>query len=214
MAQTQATRDYAVSDNTGQNGPSSELDIYERIVDPDVQDDFLDQINLGTGHYTNREMYQQIQSFYDGMFSEAAFSRLIVDRAIDETKRELALKGWTRTDEEGAPVKTWDGWYSLDEEERDKKSRLAYIEERGDKIWSQLAEKEHLAALEVVSGISSGWTPPHWRIVKMRNEASKSRGARLMDNVFGRVKKLVGNDDKEAKSRLKQLRGSGGGGDV
>jgi len=39
--------------------------------------------------------------------------------------------------------------------------------------------------IEKYSGIDRNWVPPHWRMLQARHEASRSRGARLMDNLFG-----------------------------
>jgi len=46
----------------------------------------------------------------------------------------------------------------------------------------------------------------------MRHESSRSRDARLLDNVFGRIKEIKGNASDRARKKLEQLRSSGGGG--
>ena len=53
------------------------------------------------------------------------------------------------------------------------------------------------------------WTPPFGRMVKFRHEASRSIGARLMDNAFGRV--TVQKVKEQASRAANGLRGRLGG---
>lgn len=164
--------------------PKSELDLYGSALGPTtVDDEFLQRTNFGLGNYSSREMYQQVESFRDGLFADAAFSSVLLERAVDYTKRRLAEQQWQ--EEYG------------DQDDPDV-SRREYIEANADDIWESLGSVEDreepspqqakLDAMAKHAGVTSDWVPPHWRVMKMRHEASRSRDARLLDNVFGRVK--------------------------
>lgn len=187
-----------LSDTQTTNKANSSLDLYSKVVDPTTDDDLLDSVNLGTGNYANREMWQQIQSFRDGLFADAAFSRLLLTRGVYETKLELSRHGWQYWDEDGNK-KELTG--KLDEEFDDPEERSEYRRDRGKEIWEQLPVRERKEALLKFSGISDDWTPPFWRMLKARHETSRSRGARLLDNVFGRVQEVIGGDDEAVMDR-------------
>lgn len=196
-------------DNSGDDQPSSQLDIYHEAITPQVQDELLSESNLGLGNYDDAEMWQQVESFRDGIFADEAFGRILTDRAIDETKRELALEGFRfEFGEDDLEDIDEDGWTDLDDEERDRRDRRRYIEERGEQIWGALPEELRYRTLVEVTGFEKQWIPPHWRMLMMRHEASRSRDARTLDNVFGRVSRIEKDDTSDVPdSRLDKLRG-------
>lgn len=196
-------------DNSGDDQPSSQLDIYHEAITPQVQDELLSESNLGLGNYDDAEMWQQVESFRDGIFADEAFGRILTDRAIDETKRELALDGFRfEFGEDDLEDIDEDGWTDLDDEERDRRDRRRYIEERGEQIWGALPEELRYRTLVEVTGFEKQWIPPHWRMLMMRHEASRSRDARTLDNVFGRVSRIEKDDTSDVPdSRLDKLRG-------
>lgn len=156
--------------------PSSQLDIYDRIIQSGVADDYLKQLNLGLGNYSTDEYWQQVQSYQKGSYAEAAFARLIIERAEQETKAALGLQEWEK----------------LSEEQQRRTDKRRFVEQRAEEIWEQTPEAseecvDKLNLIEEHAGISSAWTPPMHRMMEMRHEASRSREARLMDNAFGRV---------------------------
>lgn len=205
---------FGVDDKNGRSSPGSELDLYEMVVDSTVDDDFLAENRLGLGYYSDHEFWQQIQSYKNGMYGDAAFTRRLVERAVAETVTELGLNGYVYRDEdEDTLVKTKDGWTELDEDEQDEEDRRRFVRERGAEIWRQLPDDVKMEALEETTGISEGWKPPHWRMLQMRHEASRSRGARLLDNFFQRVRRVEGSDAlKEAEEEFSSFDGRGRGG--
>lgn len=177
--------------------PADSLDVYHEAMQPSATvDEFLEQNNLGDGFYkTDSELFQQIERFHHGMYGDAAFSQKIVRRAIAETKRVLALRGQSFYDEHNMEPVSIDGWHDLDDEARAERSRREYIVRTGTQIWSRMDDEQRREALESVSGIDREWTPPHLRILMAEHELSRSRDARLLDNLFGRIEELVTRED-------------------
>lgn len=194
--------------------PRRDLDLYNKAVDPSLTDEFLDENNLGLGFLSEAEVYQQIRSFQMGMYGDAAFADLLDNRRVEETKRSLALDGYTYFDKD-EEKHDLSGWNDKDEDFQDRKDRRRYIEQRGEAIWNSLPEEQQYKAIIDRTGIPD-WMPPQFRMVLMRHESSKSKDARTQDNLFGRVKKLIdegnNNTSKGAKQRLKQSLGGGSGG--
>lgn len=177
--------------------PADSLDVYHDASTPSATvDEFLERNNLGVGYYKDdTELFQQIERFHDGMFGKAAFTDKLLRRAVAETKREIALAGQQFYDERNMEPVSIEGWRDLDDDERAEKSRREFIEQRGDKVWRRMTEQQRLDALEAVSGIDREWTPPHLRILMAQHELSRSRDARLLDNLFGRVEELITSED-------------------
>jgi hypothetical protein len=195
----------------GQQRPHKDLDLYQEAVNPSLTDDFLNDNNLGLGNLTEAEVYQQIQSYRAGMFAEAALSDRLDTRRIQETKRALAEEGCQIVTAEN--IHNHDGWDDLDDEERGEKDRRRYLEERGEEIWEQLPEEVQYQAVVDHTGVPN-WMAPHYRMLLMRNEASKSKEARTQDNLFGRVKKVIGgggsSNSKSVRERMQNLAGRNG----
>jgi len=186
-----------MSTGGGGGGPQTELDMVGGVVDPDLNDELLDEVNLGTGNLTTDDYWKQNELFHDGLFAEATLSNNIVERAFHQTKREIGSKGYVRVDDEGTIIKRWE---PVDERE-DHDRPLAW----GEEIWMELTAAEQAQAIDEVTGLAADWTPPHWRILKARHELSKSKGARLLDNIFNRVSEVFGAN--ASQERLKQLEG-------
>ena len=179
-------------------GPQTELDMLGGVVNPDVDDELLDEVNLGTGNLSTNDYWVQNKLFEDGLFAEATLSETIVKRAFHQTKREVGAKGYVRLDDGGAIIKRW-----APVDEREDHDRAL---EWGEQIWMEITPAEQMDALDEVTGLAADWTPPHWRVLKARHELSKSKGARLLDNFFGRVQEVFG--DGVSDDRLQQLEGS------
>jgi len=90
-----------------------------------------------------------------------------------------------------------DGWRDLDEDERAERSRRAFLENTGEQIWQQMTNKQRVQALEIVTGIDREWSPPHERILMAQHELTRSRDARTLDNLFGRIEKLITSEDDD-----------------
>lgn len=168
---------YGATDKRSEKGPSNQLDLWSKAIDPTEADEFLSESNLGLGNYGDKEYWQQVESFKKGLYADAAFSRVLIERAIDETKTALAE----------------DEWQDVDGDNRQNYDRRRYLETRGEEIWESLSESEKALALEEKTGLTRKWTSPFHRMLMMRHESSRSKDARLMDNLFGRVKEVKTN---------------------
>lgn len=200
--------------------PQDQLDLYQEVVDSTAVDPFLDEQNLGLGNYTSNEMWQQVESYKNGLYAAAGFRRLLTERAKSETETRLAIEGWEVT--MAGKKYRWPGWDDLSDEKRrkiwfgedgedgiaqsddERFDRRRWIERRGEKVLTELHELRDeetatypaIEALKTLSGWEEQWEPAHNRMMMMRHEASRSRSAQLLDNVFGRVKEQV-QDVKE-----------------
>jgi hypothetical protein len=198
---------FGVPDKTS-GGAGSMQDLYDTAVDSEVSDEFLDSNHFGLGNYTDSEMWQQIQSNRRGIYAEAGLQRLVFKRAVYETKLGIAREGWQYRDEDGNLV--FETARADLDEKPDDETRGQYLLRRGSAKWGQLDSHQQVAAIEHFSGISSDWTSPFRRMMLMRHEASRSRGARLLDNLFGRVRKMIeGEDSSGGRSWLPSRGGDG-----
>lgn len=176
--------------------PNSMLEVYMSMLAGNTGDDFLETINLGTGNYTNDEYWQQVQSFRNGLFAESAVSRHVLEKARRETKEAL-VEAIFETPE--AQILDGVSYPAPD----DDTSQREYYNEHADEIWESLGTAEmppsrHKAVLvNEVTGLGMNWSPPHHRMLKMRHEASQSKGARALDNLFDRVKEFQGGEPSE-----------------
>lgn len=249
---------YSVQNGESRSGPRDQLDFYSEVVRPTVDDGDLERSNYGLGNYSSREFYQQIETFVEGMYADAAFSRLIFERAVYETKRALAAEQWAglgedelleylrefvddRDDQDDEPrgLEALIGNGSadvLDEGADDRGdegdvteelvelledvdaevARRAYIREHMDEVWAALecdrddvdeetreylTTQNRILALQENAGIARDWKPPQHRTMDFKHEASRSRGARLMDNAFGRVQRYETDSNAEELQR-------------
>lgn len=188
---SQQQQPFSVKDKEGHAGPSSSLDIYDEAVKPSADDEFLDSSNLGLGYYETKEYWLQVESFRKGLYADAAFSRTLIERSISETKHFLGREKWE----------------NLPDGKREEYDRRRYIDIKGEEIWEQLDEAQKFETLGEVTGITSDWRPPFWRMMMMRHEASRSRGARLLDNLFGRVSEFKSDGDDDARKQFWRLGG-------
>ncbi|QGX95927.1 hypothetical protein EI982_14600 [Haloplanus rallus] len=190
--------------NSGQpNQPRDELDVAAEFVNSSGYEELLRDLNLGTGNYSPQDLAMQMRSFRKGMVAAVAFDSRLFDRAVYETKIKLADEGYQYEDEEGRIIK-FDSFEDLDDETVDEKGgRGPALRERGEKLWSRLAEPgvalsdAQAAALSQKVGIER-FKPVFWRLMAVYHEGSKSRNARTQDNFFGRVKKHLVDDNSEA----------------
>ncbi|WP_148414923.1 hypothetical protein [Haloferax sp. KTX1] len=192
------SRNLNIPDKQRSGGPQSSLEVMEKAIESTDRDQFLSDANLGLGNYKDSEMWQQIESYKSGLFAEAAFSETILERAIDEAKIELALNGWTYWTED---ENRYD-WKPLDEID-DLEHSPDDIRQRGEVIWQELPDREKAAALEDHAGLTGEWTNPFYRMMMARHETSRSRDARLIDNIFGRIRHVISeNDDGKKKGGI------------
>lgn len=194
--------DFGVQDKTrNDSGPTSELDIYQDAVDSTVDDEgLLSRTKLGLGYYSDREYWQQVDSYRAGMFGHDAFADRMITRAVEETKTELAVSGIGF--KSGGKEYQFQGWDDLSDDQKEKQDRRRWIEAQREEIWENLPEGIQETAVVEVTGISSEWTPPQWKMMMMRHESSRSRGARLIDNLFGRIEEIRADVDEGSEGLL------------
>jgi hypothetical protein len=189
--------------------PHDEIDIYNLAIASTIDSELIDDVLLGLGNYSSREYWQQVDSFRKGVFSTAAFTRRIRERAIEETKVELALNGVSEEWEVDQTIRAFeaDGWHDLDEETQAEHDRRRWIDEKKEEFWEQLPEAIQFQLVAEIAGLDKDWKAPHIRMMMMRHEASRSKEARLMDNLFGRIKEHYSNGTDGGSGMLERLRG-------
>jgi hypothetical protein len=171
--------------------PGSMLEVMMAMLDGDTGDEFLDEINLGTGNYSKSEYWLQVEEFRSGLYAESSMVRALLERAVRETKEGMVDAIYERPDSEELRRVDFPP-------PREGQTREEYMDEHMDAIWNGLggedySRREHQAYLvEQYAGIQRSWNPPLWRMVKMRHEASQSKDARALDNLFERVREFRG----------------------
>ena len=167
-------------------------------------------------------MWQQVESYRNGLYASAAFRRLIDERATKETQIEIAVNGYEFTIPDTTQQRRLEGWEELSPERRreiwedalahsedEPMDRRRWIERRGKQLFEELqkATREEARrfpaseAVKEIAGHSGTWDPAHNRMLMARHETSRSRGAQLLDNVFGRVKEHVTEGDAAPRRR-------------
>jgi len=198
---------FDVPDKNGNGGASTQLDVMQKVIASTDEDPFLSRTNFGLGNYTEAEMWRQTKDHHHGMYAHAAFKQRLEKRARRETMRNLGERGWTYTVEtnDGVEDKHVPGWNNLPKDERESPGtpyRRRYIKHRGRQIWDRLPEREKQKAIESYGGLRGEWSSPHHRQMVMRHEASRSRGARLLDNIFDRVREVKGSAHEAAEEMM------------
>lgn len=196
--------------------PASELDLMDQVLEPSDADDLLQQVNLGTGNYSDKESWQQVQAFRNHIFADAAFGGTLADYAIYQTIWALGSEAIEDPDD-----------YPIDAE-TDTDSRRDRVRTLGrrrwgnlgreavtDEQWAQMGAENRdqqqamaqLNALHEHVGFDGNWISPFGRMTAVRHEVSRSRGARLIDNIFSRVREFVGDSEAAAEADVRDLGG-------
>lgn len=174
--------------------PSSMLEVYMRAISPQTQDDFLQDNNLRLGNYEDAEYWLQVESYRYGMYAQAGMTRRLMERARYETKCRLVDDIYDCPED----FERVDYLKPIDFPDTGDQDRQAYYNEHASDIWGSLGfvtdsgERvsvfQHQADLVAYyTGVEKAWTPPHWRMIKMRHEASSSKNSQALDNLFERV---------------------------
>lgn len=194
--------------------PAHELDIYHEAAQPTSDDEFLKANNLGLGNYNPREYWQQVEEFKQHIFGDAAIGGTILEYTIHYTKWELGKRRLAEADTED-PLELIEKTEDF-EPFRDIRSRRAALHAIGEFEWKNLGRKHfsntdwqnadiedrqavtaqmQLKALDERANGAHEWTTPQGRMISARHEASRSIGARLMDNLFNRVREIKSSDE-------------------
>lgn len=180
----------------GAERPHSELDIYQQAISPPVGDPLLEQSNLGLGNLTETQFWMQVQSYEDVIYAQT-FGDYLIDLGKWTAKAELGREGWRWFDERTEEYREHDPVDDAETADR------AEVRDRGDHIWELLDDDQRVKVLDEYGGVSGQFLSAFWRMLVMRNEASRSKNAQLLDNAFGRVsEKEVSGDIGEPQGRL------------
>lgn len=185
--------------NANASSRKSELDVYSEAVESsaDGLDEFLESINLGLGNYSEKEYWMQIEAYKDYLYGSAAFERPLLERAIHETCIRIAEEDdkirWVTEDGEVRTRNVPDR--VKDASEEGYEPRRDYLRRIQRDVWSEMPVHIQRQYLEEKSGVDEAWVATHGRMIAARHEASRGKGARMIDNIFGRVKKFLGKND-------------------
>jgi len=201
--------------NRNRDRTRSQLELQDTIISGADGVPILDHVNLGQGNYRDDDYWQQIRSYRRGLFLHTAWQSTIAKRAVRETKFKLGLEGYNAFyDSVAEDVAQYDpvDLDPLREQDPDEisagDSRRIQIMERGDEIWERLGEpdqdvsKQQAAALMEKTGVGTDWMPVSWEMVVGRHEASRSRDAELIRDVFGDLNRYETSGDSIDSSKL------------
>jgi len=191
--------------------PRDSLDVAYSIIRSSEYSDLLEQINLGTGFYTEEDIAMQMRNLRKGLVTDIAFSESLRKRAVTETKVKLADEGFRFYDENRQEPRIWD---SLTDEDVDERGRTTALRERGEEIWDALADPRYSLSIEQAAALDEKtsidpFKPIFNHVAAVFHETTKSKGARTQDNYFGRVRRheMQGDTDEAAKNGLLRRRG-------
>lgn len=132
---------FAIDDTPSSDRLHSELDLYKKIIEAGASEDFWGDVLLSAGYYDDKEYWQQVDAYLDGLFAEAAFGNKLPNRAIEQAKLQLAKHGYNGVDEMTDAMLPTD-WSRLTDEEQE--------------TLLDIVEKVHPDADEEIA-IHSGW---------------------------------------------------------
>lgn len=195
--------------DTTPNENFSKGETHEEFAKPAVDDREISRNNFGAGVYKTPELYEQTERFKRTINANAGVGEDIRKRAKGEAWLTLARKGWTiRLQDQMVQFP------SLEEAEDDPYAPFAKIaREKADNlrqqqleyarlVWNDMDKTEQEYALTELSSLDEPFDPPEFRVAKFFHESSRSKGGRLMDNVFGRVRKMIQEGPENGGSRL------------
>jgi len=189
--------------------PRDDLDVTYSIIRPSEYDELLEQINFGTGYYEDAELNMQMRNARRGLFTQIAFSNTLRKHAEQETKVKLADEGFAWWDSKDEETRIWESLDELSERDMAKyegNGRTALLLERGEEIWSDLSRPDYSLSIEQAAALDakanmSNFKPIFNHLAAIYHEQTKSKGARLIDNYFGRVRRQVVQGDPEKDDR-------------
>lgn len=191
------TKDTAIGDTTGRDTPSTQLDLYNRVIEPQTDDEFLNANNVGTGVYEDGEMWQQVELFSQSMVADAVFSAPLEGRARQEAKREIARSGYDYEVKRGPNDVERQSFPAY--ENRDEQVQDLSREEYADLVWDELPELVRYDAMRQLAGYSPSKRDPFARTLLSRHEFSRSRDGRLVDNSLTQVRETRGENGEERR---------------
>jgi hypothetical protein len=192
------------TNNGNGNGQwNDELDAYAQVLanSPDLDLD----TNFGLGNYNQRIFYEQIANYRKAAKANALFQRVILQRAIHETKLALAEEGITFYDEDGMEPTSFDG---VDEDDDDVESRRSELRERGQDIWQKLGDANRVLSDKQVNAVvrktghDLDWQSFYAKVLVFYHESSRSVDAELVRDFLTGIKHLRNDADAETARSL------------
>lgn len=183
---------------------------HEEFAQATVHDRELSQNNFGAGVYANAEVYQQTRRFKRTLNANAGVGQAIERLARGEVFQTIGQQGWeVSTDDKKWTIPALEEAEGTEYEEQALRARQHDPEthsvdlEYGRQVFGTLPDYLQTHAITELSSLKTRFDPPEMRVTKFFHEATRSKGGRLMDNVFGRVKKriLEGMNDSSKKNR-------------
>jgi len=200
---------------------NDQVDLYDRATAPTAKDDILGETNLGLGNYTEKEYWMQVDAFRKWVFAHSAVSKPMNRRVVDFALTQAAVEAWNDLD----PEERDEEWADIRPDEGTRMDRRRWIQQKKADLWDvpvddtvtdpgeaqEIRDEERQMLIEEYGRGDLHWQPPFGRMLKMRHEASRSVGSRLLDNLFGRVSvEKLEQSAREAASGLRERFGAGG----
>lgn len=183
---------------------NDELDAYAQLLG---QSPDLDMgTNFGQGNYNERVFYQQISNYRRAAKAMELFQRILLERAIYETKVKLAQDGITFYDDDQMETFQEDGI------EPDAEHRARDLRKKGEKIWQKMNESDRVLsdrqvkAIVQKTGHDLDWQNFYAKVLVFYHESSRSLNAELIRDFLTGIQELRGDTDSDA---VKGLLGGG-----
>jgi hypothetical protein len=189
---------------------------HEEFAESTVHDRELSQNNFGAGVYKSAEVYEQTRRFKRTLNANAGVGQAIERLARGEVFQTIGQQGWkVQVDDDTRVFPAFEDAEGTDYEEQAKRARAQASDahdvelEYGRQVFGTLPDYLQTHAITELSSLDERFDPPEMRITKFFHEATRSKGGRLMDNVFGRVKKRILEGMNESSKKSRSLFGGG-----
>lgn len=175
--------------------PGDGDEVVEQIMES-PEGELFESGGFGLGNYDEQLYWQQVRGFRKSLVAHLCFASTLKKRAIAETKRRLAVEGIEVYDAQSDRWIRRDPWHELGDDER-AESRYAdcdglTLDEYAEQVWDKLGSdvknglsRKQRVAIEEKAGFESRFASTFEKLENIRHEASRSRGARLLDDILG-----------------------------
>lgn len=190
--------------DTNQNGNgqrwNDELDAYAQLLN--ASEDLDLATNFGHGNYNEDIFYQQISNYRRAAKAMELFGRIILERAIYETKVKLARDGITFYDDDEMQMAEYDP-ADVDEEHRRRDLR-----KRGEEIWQKMGDANRTLSDKQVNAVvrktghDLDWQSFYAKVLVFYHESSRSVNAELIRDFLTGIKHLRNDGDSEVAEAL------------
>lgn len=175
---------------------NDELDAYAQLLgsSPD-----LDMgTNFGHGNYNQRIFYDQISNYRKAAKAMELFQRILLERAVYETKIKLAQDGITFYDDDNQEV------FQANGIDPDREHRSKDLREEGQRIWQRMNESDRVLsdrqvkAIVQKTGHDLDWQSFYSKVLVFYHETSRSLDAELIRDFLTGIQELRGETDADA----------------